>query len=270
MTDDYETFRVVRRDGVAWVTIDHPPINLLDLSMLLEFGRLVEDLCADDEVTVVVVDSADDEFFVAHADVSLIQGLPTDDVALHDSLSAFHQLTESWRTMPKVTIAVIEGIARGGGSELALSCDLRFAALGRAVLAQPEIVVGIVTGGGAAVRLPALVGRARALEVLLGGQDVDAATAERWGWVNRALPPDELRPFVDTLAARIASFPAEQVAAFKEVVDAGLADPVPGLLREDQAFRESLATPEASRRMQAFLDAGGQTRDVELEPFPEL
>ena len=268
--EGYDLLRIDVRGGVLRATIDNPPINLLDLGLIAEFGRLIEDLRRDDDIKVVIVDSADEEFFVAHADVTLLERLPTDDQSLHDRLSYFHSFLEAWRTMPKATIAVIEGAARGGGSELALSCDMRFAALGRAVLAQPEIMVGLVTGGAATQRLPGLVGRARALEILLGGQDIDAGTAAQWGYVNRALPPDELRPFVDALAVRIASFPAGLIAAFKAVVDAGLPDPVAALNLEDQAFRRSLGSGEARRRMRAFLDAGGQTRDVELAPFPLL
>jgi len=212
---------------------------------------------------VVVVDSADPDFFIAHADITLIQALPRDDTSLHDELTPFHAMLEAFRTMPKATIAVIEGIARGGGSELAMAFDMRFAALGKALLGQPEVAIGIIPGGGGTQRLPRLVGRARALEVVLGCQDIDAATADAWGYVNRALPPDELRPFVDTLAARIASFPLDVIATAKRAVDAAVGDPVPGLRVEDQLFRETLAGPAAAQRMRAFLDAGGQTREVE-------
>src|SRR5438477_6417195 len=114
--------------------------------------------------------------------------------------------------MPKATIGKIEGRARGGGSELLLSLDLRFGALGRAVLAQPEVALGILPGGGGTQRLPRLIGHARALEVILGCADVPADLAERWGYLNRALPPAELRPFVEHLAARIAACPASAIA----------------------------------------------------------
>ncbi len=266
--DGYDLLRISVADGIARATIDNPPINLADLGAIVEMDRFGQEVAADDDVRVVIVDSADPDFFVAHADVTLLQGLPTDDVELHDELSAFHGIVERFRTMPKATIAVIEGIARGGGSELALAFDMRFAALGRAVFAQPEIVVGIIPGGGATQRLPRLVGRGRALEIVLGGDDIDAATAERWGYVNRALPPDELWPFVDALAARIASFPPAVIARAKQAVDAAMPDPVPGLNVEDRLFRTVMADPEASRRMQAFMDAGGQTREVEVEGFP--
>jgi enoyl-CoA hydratase/carnithine racemase len=266
--DGYEALRIDVGDGIARATIDHPPINLLDLVLILEIDRFAQEVSADDSVRVVVVDSADPEFFAAHADVELIKALPADDVSLHDSLSVFHTMVERFRTMPKATIAVVEGIARGGGSELVLSFDMRFAALGRAVLAQPEVAVGIIPGGGGTQRLPGLVGRGRALEIVLGGDDIDAGTAERWGYVNRALPPDQLRPFVDALAARIASFPIESIVRAKQAVDAALADPTPGLLVEDQLFRQSLGAPEAAARMDAFMAAGGQTREVELRGFP--
>jgi enoyl-CoA hydratase/carnithine racemase len=266
--DDYSLLRISVADGICRATIDNPPINLADLPLIIEADRLAQEVAADDQVKVLVVDSADPDFFVAHADITLLQGLPTDDTALHDELSAFHAIVERFRTMPKATIAVIEGIARGGGSEFALAFDMRFAALGRAVFAQPEVAVGITPGGGATQRLPHLVGRGRALEIILGANDVDAATAERWGYVNRALPPDELRPFVDALAARIASFPLDVIARAKQAVDAALGDPAPGLNFEDHMFRQTLAAPDAPRRMQAFMDAGGQTRDLEAGPSP--
>jgi enoyl-CoA hydratase/carnithine racemase len=216
----------------------------------------------------VILDSADPEFFAAHADVTLIQALPTDDSTRHDEPSGFQRIVDRFRTMPKATIAVIEGIARGGGSELALSLDMRFAAIGRAILAQPEVAVGIIPGGSGTQRLHRLVGRGRALEIVLGCDDIDAETAAHWGYVNRALPDSELRPFVEALAARIASFPAAAIARAKASVDAALPDPTEGLITEDQLFRACLGDPEAHSRMSAFLEAGGQTRAVERVGFP--
>jgi enoyl-CoA hydratase/carnithine racemase len=260
--DDYQLLHVSVSDGVCRATIDNPPINLLNLNLILELGGFAAEVAADDDVRVVIVDSANPEFFAAHADLELIQRLPTDDQSLHDEPSPYSAVVDAFRTMPKATIAVIEGIARGGGSELALGFDMRFAALGKARLAQLEVAIGICPGGGSTQRLPRLVGRARALEVILGCQDIDAATAEAWGYVNRALPPDELWPFVDALAARIASYPADVVVAAKQAVDAAVGDPVPGVLLEDQLFRRTLAGHGAAR-MQAFLDRGGQTLEVE-------
>lgn len=268
--DGYETLRISVADGIARATIDHPPINLLDLALILELDRFGREVEQDDAVRVVVVDSADPEFFAAHADVTLIQALPTDDRGRHDAPSLFQSVVDRFRTMPKATIAVVAGIARGGGSELALSFDMRFAAIGRTVLAQPEVAVGIIPGGTGTQRLHRLVGRGRALEVVLGCDDIDAVTAAEWGYVNRALPPDELGPFVDHLAARIASFPAASIARAKVAVDAALPDPVPGILTEDELFRESLGEPDAAARMAAFMAAGGQTRAVERIGFPTI
>ncbi len=265
--DDFHAIRVTLEGGIARVTLDHPPINLLDLELIIELDAVGRALAGDPEARVVIIDSADPEFFSAHADVTLIQAIPTDDISLHSELTGFQAMVDRFRTMPKATIAVIEGIARGGGSELALSCDMRFASLERAVLAQPEVALGIIPGGSGTQRLPRSIGRGRALEVVLGCGDLDAITAERWGYVNRALPDAELRPFVDALARRIASFPPEAMARAKTAVDAALPDPVDGLLVEDQQFRSSLSDPETADRMAAAMAAGIQTREVERGPL---
>jgi enoyl-CoA hydratase/carnithine racemase len=195
--------------------------------------------------------------------VNLILDLPAEPSARPTEPSLFQQMVDRFRSMPKATIAVIEGICRGGGSELVLSVDMRFAALGKAFLAQPEVAVGIIPGGGGTQRLPRLVGRGRALEIILGCEDVPADLAERWGYVNRALPPEQLGSFVDRLASRIASFPAEAIARAKAAVAAAEPPVAAGLVEEAHLFNECLAVPAARERMQAFLAMGGQTREVE-------
>lgn len=264
--DAYEALRVEVTDGVATATIDHPPVNLLDLKLMFEldgFGREVE---ADDEVKVVVLESADEEFFIAHADVELILGLPRDALTEPPAeLGFFHAMVDRFRTMPKATIAILAGIARGGGAELVSSFDMRFAALETAVLSQPEVALGILPGGSGTQRLPWLVGRSRALEIVLGCGDIDAATAERWGWVNRALPEGELRPFVDLLVTRLASFPLSAIAAAKRSVLNALPDPRPGLNQEWQLMTQQLAQPHVIGLMETFLELGGQTREVERD-----
>ena len=263
--EGYQLIRVAAANGICRATIDNPPINLLDVPLLHEFDRLACEVAADDEARVLIVDSADPEMFIAHADVGLILDLPADDVGLHDELSLFHATTELIRGLPKATIALIEGICRGGGCEFAMAFDMRFAAHGATVLGHPELAVGIIPGGGGTQRLPRLVGRARALEVILGCMDIDAETAEAWGYVNRALPPEKLRRFVDKLAARIASSEAVAIANAKRAVDAAAgADIVTGLRIEDQLFRETLAQPAARQMLRAVIDAGAQTRDYEL------
>jgi enoyl-CoA hydratase/carnithine racemase len=262
---DYSDFRALRvavEGGVARVVIDHPPINLFDVLLITEMDRLGRTLEADPAVRVVVIESADPDFFIAHADVKLILGIPATGPQATEP-SFFQAMVDRFRTMPKATIAKIEGICRGGGSELVLSMDMRFAALGRAVLAQPEVAVGIIPGGSGTQRLPRLVGRGRAMEIALGADDFPADVAERYGYVNRALAPDAIGPFVDRLARRIASFPAEAIAHAKASVlaaDAGVRD---GLVAEARAFEACVALPEARRRMEAFLAMGGQTREVE-------
>ena len=253
----YECLKVRSSQGVAFVTIEHPPINLFDMALILEVDRVGRELEADAEVRAVVVDSADPDFFIAHADVELILAASGEARETPKEPSLFQQMVDRFRTMPKATIALIEGICRGGGSEFVLSMDMRFAALGKAALAQPEVAVGIIPGGSGTQRLPRLMGRGRALEVILGCEDFSAEQAERYGYVNRALPAEELRPFVENLAYRIASFPAEAAVLAAEPPMA------PGLTEEARLFDESAATPAARERMRAFLNAGGQTREVE-------
>ena len=263
--DGYDCLKVRVDKGVAFVTIDHPPINLFDMLLIAEMNTVGLELEADNAVKVVVIDSANPDFFIAHADIELIQTMPTEVPPKADTLGPFHVMVDRFRTMPKATIAKIEGLCRGGGSELVLSCDMRFAALGKAILGQPEVAVGIIPGGGGTQRLPRLMGRSRALEVMLGCEDFPADLAERYGYINRAFPPEELTPFVENLAYRIASFPAEAIAFVKASV-AGAEPPVEqGLIDEAHYFNQSAATPEARRRMALFLEMGGQTAEVEKD-----
>lgn len=274
---DYDTLTLGVDRGVAFVTLDHPPVNLLDAAMIGDLARLPGDLTADDSVRAAIVRSANPEFFVAHADLELIRQLPRDITERGNDLSLFHTILEQWRTLPLVTIGQLEGRARGGGSEVALALDLRFAARGSAILSQPEVSFGIIPGGGGTQRLPRLMGRSRALEVVLGGADFDADEAERYGWVNRALPADELAPFVESLARRIASFPPHAVRRAKTAVDAANGTIEDGLLDEAYQFNLALADPGLDARVDAALAAGAQTRDGELEldlgallqPLPE-
>lgn len=249
-------------DGVATITIDDPPINLFTVGLFLATAALAERLAADPDIRVVVARSANPEFFIAHFDVAAILTFPTDSPEATE-LNAYHRMCETFRTMPKATIAVIEGRVGGGGSELALSFDMRFASPS-AVFSQPEVALGILPGGSGTVRLPRLVGRGRALEVILGCDDIDAVTAEHWGWVNRVLPDGELWPFVDRLARRIAGFPPHAVAAAKACVVRAEGALEADLLAEGNAFNGTLGGPGTAAAMRAFLEFGGQTREGEL------
>ncbi|MFN2378130.1 MAG: enoyl-CoA hydratase/isomerase family protein, partial [Candidatus Binatia bacterium] len=151
--DAYQCLKIRIDRGVCFATIDHPPINLFDVALMQEIDGLGRQVEADPEVRVVVFDSADPDFFIAHADVSLIQQLPDHAPARSTELSFFHAMVDRFRTMPKVSIAKVEGRTRGGGSEFVLSLDMRFAALGKAVFGQPEVALGILPGGSGTQRL---------------------------------------------------------------------------------------------------------------------
>lgn len=260
----YTTLRVALANGVARVTLDNGEINLLDKPMFKEMMRLVAQLAADERVRVVVIASANPDFFIAHFDVGLILKFPADptdpgQAGAEVPLSPFHRMCEGLRTMPKATIAVIEGRAGGGGSEIALSCDMRFALRGKAVFNQPEVALGILPGGSGTVRLSRLLGRSRALEVVLGCDDVPADLAEAWGWVNRALPAEALWSHVDRLAARIAAFPPHAVAAAKASVLRAEKAVVDDLHAEGAGFQSTLGGAGTREAMERFLARGGQT-----------
>lgn len=260
----YDLIHVDVGDGVVRATIDSPPINLITLPLFGELARLGEQVGNDPDVRVLVLRSANPEFFLAHFDVEAILGFPIEDEAERSERNAYHEMCERYRTMDAVTIAQVEGRVGGGGSELISAFDMRFGALGRAVVNQMEVPIGILPGGGGTQRLPRMLGRGRALEVALGGIDLDAETAERWGYLNRALPPEEIGAHVDALAERIASFPAEAVRLAKRSVDCAALPLAEGLVEEDYLFQTLLRTDAAQRNMRRFLALGGQTREGEL------
>lgn len=262
--DGLRSIRVDRDGGVAWATIDHPPMNLWDTQLGQDLIALVGAFEADDDAQVLVLSSADAEYFIAHADVTMIMGLPLEATATDGGPAPINQLLERLRLMPKVSIALLRGRARGGGSEIALACDLRLATPATR-LAQPEVALGIVPGAGGTQRLTRLVGRARALEIVLGCGDVTGDEAARIGYVNRVVDDAAIDDVVRSLARRIASMPRHAVAAAKQAVDAALPDPTPGLAVEGSAFHETRQHPDTARRMQEFLEIGGQTRDGERD-----
>ncbi len=250
--------------GVAVATIDHPPINLMSVPVFIQLSNLAQSIAADDDVAVLVLRSANPDWWIAHFDVEAIVGFSTDGVPLPTAhLNNFHGMCERFRTMPKITIAEIAGRVGGGGAELAASLDLRYGARGQCIVNQPEVALGILPGGSGTQRWAHLTNRSRALEVVAGCDDIDAETAERWGWLTRALDPDDLTPFVDRLAARIASFPRQAVVRAKAAVDAALPDPTPGLLREAELFQHTLRDPETMPAMRRFLAEHGQTPEGE-------
>jgi enoyl-CoA hydratase/carnithine racemase len=262
---DYKCFRFSFDSGVAFVSINHPPINLLDDVLSAEFDRLGRELEADESVRVVVVQSALPDFFIAHSGLGRV-GAASKRVSHTRSFRFTQMIGERFRNMPKVTIAKVEGRARGGGNEIALAMDMCFAAAGKAIFGQPEVAVGLVPGGGSTQRLPRLIGRGRALEVLLGCDDFSAELAEHYGYINRALPADELTPFVERLAHRIASFPAHTVAHIKAAVDLGaFGSLAEGLLMEAHESDLSVANEVTQARVAEALKVGAETYEGELE-----
>jgi len=260
--EELDSLRFEIEGGVARVTIDHPPINLLDLELMRQLSQAGRLLAADDRVRVIVFDSANPDFFIAHADVSMIREMPSDEP---EGMSGFQRVVERYRNMDEISIGKLEGCARGGGSEFLLSLDMRFAARGKAMVSQPEVGLGILPGGSGTQRLAHLMGRSRALEAIIGCEDFDADLAERYGWVNRSFDPAELGPFVDALAKRIASFPAEALAKAKRAVVAAEGDVANRLELENSLFHATLRDPAAKKRMERFLRVGGQTPEYERE-----
>ncbi len=263
--DDYELLRIELKDRVVTAIVDAQPINVMTLQLFGESARFGQQVGDDDDVRVVVLESANPDFFIAHFDVAAILEFPIDQEARRSESNPFHQMCERFRTMPKATIAQIEGRVGGGGCELIQAFDMRFGVLGKTKINQMEVPIGILPGGGGTQRLPRLVGRGRALEIILGGEDLDAQTAERWGLLNRALTPDEIGTFVEALAHRIASFPAEALALAKQSVNAAELPLAEGLVGEASLFQRLLRTEDAQRNMRRLLELGGQTREGELQ-----
>ena len=266
MNYDYPHLTVTVHDGVATVLIDNPPINLMTSGLFRSLAKVSVDLSNDDDVRVVVLRSANPEFFIAHFDVAAILEFPTDGEAVEEpELGGFDRMCEAYRTMDKVTIAELRGRVGGGGAELSSACDMRFGDLETFRWNQMEVPLGILPGGGGTQRIPRLIGIGRTMEVVLGADDVDAETAERWGFLNRAMSGDSLSAYVDALATRIASFPSAAVREAKRAVNASVERSLDeGLKYESYLFQVLLRDVDAQPSMRQYLDAGGQTRDVEL------
>ena len=206
-------FNIDRTYPGRWtITFNNPPINMFVPSTIVELGALMIDIEADQSVKVVVFQSANPDFFIAHLDVAKAAERP-------EVLGLWREFVLRLSSMPVVSIAKIRGRTRGIGNEFVLACDMRFASRQSALFGNPEVGVGLVPGGGAMEWLPRLVGRSRALEIVLSGDDFDADIAERYGWVNRAVDDDGLDSFVETLFRRLASFDHETLAAAKAQVN---------------------------------------------------
>jgi enoyl-CoA hydratase/carnithine racemase len=256
--------RVVEETPAYWrILFDSPPFNIVDAAIFAGLQDLLARMDASPSLRVVVFESANPDFYLAHFDLTGKTGNITTAVGasgLPILLDTFVRLTRS----PVVSIAKIRGCVRGVSSEFVLACDMRFASRENTRLGQPEVGVGVNPGGGATERLPHLVGRGRALEIVLGGEDFDGDTAERYGYVNRALPDAALDSFVDALARRIASFDRRPIAAAKNLVNHVSLPSADRLLDACNSFQTALTWPETQQRVQALLERGLQReRDFE-------
>ena len=264
MTESATHVRIVEKTPAYWrVVFDYPPFNIVDATMFEGLQDLLVRMDTRQSLRVVVFESANPEFYLAHFDLTGKTGNITTAVGpsgLPILMDTFVRLTKS----PVVSIAKIRGCVRGVSSEFVLACDMRFASRENTLLGQPEVGVGVHPGGGGTERLPPLVGRGRALEIVLGANDFDGDTAERYGYVNRALPDTELDSFVDALARRIASFDRGAIAAAKNLVNQVSLPNADRLLDALISFENALTWPETQQRIQALLERGLQ-RDRDFE-----
>jgi len=260
-----KVIRLVKKRPTYWkVILDNPPLNIIGPKEVPELVAILEEMETDPTLQVVVFESAVPGYFSPHWDFLLppeaSTGMKPGPTGMHPVPDFMVRLSK----LPVISIASIRGRCSGIGSELALACDMRFASRDNAMLSQFEIGAGFSPGGGPMARLPRLVGRGRALEILVGGDVIDGDLAERYGYVNRSLPDGELDAFVDGLASRIASFEREVIAAIKRLVDLASLPPDSEMQPEWDAFIQTVSSPTAQKRLQ-FLLAKGLQKPGDLE-----
>src|SRR5215471_11172917 len=249
----FEKLNVSREGQVLFVEISAPPMNLEGPELVRDLISLIQRAEADEAVQVIVFKSADRAYFISHVDVTRIKENREAAAKLYGN-SSLGQFLRHMSASRLVTIAQIEGRVRGVGSEFVLACDMRFAARESAIFGQFEPAFGVIPGAGGAQHLTRLLGRARALEVMLSAEDYDADLAERYGWINRALPADELADFVSSLAHRIAGIPAAGRVVVKERVNAIALPTVEDIRRDSDLFLEGTRTNEFQRLTRAAME----------------
>jgi len=260
---DFETLKVRREDAVLIVEINAPPMNLQGPELIRDFVSLMQQAEADETVKVLIFRSADPDYFISHVDVARIKE-NREAAAKLEGVTSIGLMLRHLSASRLVSIAQIEGRVRGVGSEFILACDMRFAARESAIFGQFEPSFGVIPGAGGAQHLARLMGRGRALEVMLSAQDYDADLAERYGWINRALPAAELNDFVASLAHRIASFPANGHLTVKARVNAICLPSVEDLCRDSDLLLEGTRTTEFQKLTKAAFENGFQTREAEM------
>lgn len=248
--EGFKTFTTKIDDGILWVTIDFPPVNLQGQEMLADLSTLCLRLETDRTIKVVVFQSAHEEIWVAHYDTSLLRNMSTEAVSRDEAkLLDLQSVLERVSKLPQATIAKIEGFARGGGHEFALACDMRFAVRSKFKFMQMEVGMGILPCGGGASRMARQVGLGRALEIILSARDFDADEAEKYGTINRALNADDIGPYVEKLARRIAKFPGESINACKQAVIESIDKPIEDALKSEAywLYQATSKTPAIKR-----------------------
>ena len=259
-----ETITARKDGGVLFAEILAPPMNLLGPPLVRDLVSLIRSAEADAAIKVLTFKSADRDYFISHVDVTKIKEYREEAAKLVGEAS-IGLLLRHLSASRLVTIAQIEGRVRAAGSEFVLACDMRFAARETALFAQPEPALGAVPGGGGVQHLTRLMGRGRALEALLGAQDFNADLAERYGWINRALPAAELGGFVRALALRLAKVPSGSLAAVKDRVNAIALASIEDFRRDSDLFAEGARSPEGQARLNAAFKRGFQTRAAEMD-----
>jgi enoyl-CoA hydratase/carnithine racemase len=262
--------RVIEETPGYWRAVfDNPPFNMMDDTIFDGLQSLLARMDASPNLRVVVFESENPEFYLAHFDLTgklgnVLTGVGVTGLPI--LMDTFVRLTKS----PVVSIAKIRGCVRGACSEFVLACDMRFASREKTRLGQPEVGVGVQPGGGGTERLPHLVGRGRALEIVLGAEDFDGDTAERYGYVNRALPDAELDHFVDALARRISSFDRPAIATAKRLINDVSLPSSDSLLEGLTSFLPALTRPETLKRVQALFKRGLQENADFEKRWPEI
>ena len=251
------------------VTFDHPPFNLFGPETIPQLNSVITQIETDPKVKVVVFQSAVPGFFLTHFDFVPPLSATTDLPPGVTGLPALPDMLVRLSRAPVVSIVSIRGRTTGVGGELSLASDLRFASREKALLSQWEIGAGLVPGGGPMARLPRLIGRGRALEMLLTGEEISGELAERYGYVNRALPDAELDQFVDTMARRIAGFDKQSIAAIKRLVDIPTLPPDVEVGAEWGAFLDSARRPQAQQDIRRLMEMGLQTNPDVEKHLPE-
>jgi enoyl-CoA hydratase/carnithine racemase len=249
--------RLRKMSQACWrITFDNPPLNLMGPDFVLQFREIIAALEADEQVKVVIFDSSVPGFFLNHSDFTAKLEDLTGIAAGPTGLPAWPDILVRITRAPVVSIALIRGRATGNGSELALACDMSFASREKALLSQWEVGVGLVAGGGPMARLPHLIGRQRALEVLMSADDITGDLAERYGYVNRSLPDAQLDDFVDKLALRIGAFDRWAIANTKRLVNAACLPPDVQVQAGWDACMASIVRPAAQERIKALMARG--------------